>query len=268
MVRKPVVAGQFYPGRNAQLKEEVESLMKPASKKSSAIGIVAPHAGYVYSGSVAGCVYASIREVKPTAIIIGPNHTGYGEKFSLMSTEDWATPLGQVKIDKELASQITKASRLIKEDALAHSHEHSIEVQLPFLQVLKPDIKIVPIVVAYAKAEDLTRAGEDIAEAVKASGKAVTIVASSDMTHYEIHESAKSKDSKAIDAILKLDEKELIRVVKEYDISMCGWAPTAIMLAAAKQMGAKKAELIKYQTSGDTSGDYSSVVGYAGIIVN
>lgn len=268
MTRRPVVAGQFYPGRSAQLKEEVVSLMRPTSKKRAAIGVVAPHAGYMYSGGVAGYVYASIKEIKPSAVIIGPNHTGFGAKFSLMSEEAWLTPLGEVKVDKGLASQILKNSKLIKEDKLAHASEHSVEVQLPFLQVLKPDIKFVPIVASYADADTLITVGKDIAKAIEASGKETLIVASSDMTHYESHQQAKTKDEKAIDAILKLDEAELIRRVEKYNISMCGYAPTAIMLAAAKELGAKKAELVKYQTSGDTSGDFSSVVGYAGIIVS
>jgi len=268
MVRKPVVAGQFYPGKSARLQEEVASLIKPAVKKRPAIGVVAPHAGYMYSGVVAGYVYASIEEIKPTAVIIGPNHTGYGSRFSLMSNEDWATPLGTVKVDKELAGRILETSQLAEEDASAHAHEHSVEVQLPFLQRLKPDIRFVPIVVSSTDIKALVGFGRELADAIKKSGKDALIVASSDMTHYESHQAAKSKDSRAIDAILKLDEAELVKRVEQYDISMCGYAPTAIMLAASKELGAKKAELIKYQTSGEASGDYSSVVGYAGIIVN
>lgn len=268
MVRKPVVAGQFYPGRSARLQEEVASLLKPDVNKRSAIGIVAPHAGYTYSGVVAGYAYASIKEIKPTAVIIGPNHTGYGPGFSIMSGEDWVTPLGAVKVDKELAGQILEASQLAEEDSSAHEHEHSVEVQLPFLQSLRPDIRFVPIVVAEANIKSLVTFGRELAEAIKKSGKDVLIVASSDMTHYESHQAAKSKDSRAIDAILKLDETELVRCVEQYDISMCGYAPTAIMLVASKELGAKRAELIKYQTSGESSGDYSSVVGYAGIVLS
>jgi len=262
------VAGQFYPGSGIQLKEEVASLLKPAKKKYSAIGIVSPHAGYMYSGSVAGCVFASINKIPKSIVIIGPNHTGSGERFSLMSDEAWLTPLGEVKVDKTLAEAILKGSRLIKEDRLAHTNEHSVEVQLPFLQAVVPDIQFVPIVASYAGAGTLAAVGKDIASAIKASGKKVLIVASSDMTHYERQEDAKVKDEKAIEAILKLDEEGLVGRVKKYGISMCGYAPVAIMLAAAKELGAKKAELIKYQTSGDTSGDYSSVVGYAGVIVS
>ncbi len=267
MARRAVVAGQFYPARSAQLEKELSSLLAPVTKKYDAIGVVAPHAGYIYSGSVAGTVYASLKKVNPTAVILGPNHTGYGEKFSLMSSESWITPLGEVKIDKELSDEILKTSRLIKEDSLAHRSEHSIEVQLPFLQRLRADIRIVPIVISCADITLLTAAGKDIANAIKKLKRDCLIIASSDMTHYEDQQAAKSKDSKAIDAILRLDESELVRRVERYGISMCGYAPTSVMLTASKELGAEKAELIKYQTSGDVSGDYSAVVGYAGLII-
>lgn len=267
MVRKAVVAGQFYSGRRSQLEKEVTSLMKCPLGKYSAVGIVAPHAGYMYSGGVAGNVYASIKNLKESVVIIGPNHTGLGEQFSLMSTENWMTPLGEVAVDDELAKMILKTSQLIKEDKVAHTEEHSIEVQLPFLQKLKPNVKIVPITVSFADIDTLTAVAGDIVRAIKKIKIKPLIIASSDMTHYEDQESAKSKDLKAIDSILNMDEAGLVRRVKEYNISMCGCAPAAIMLIISKELGAGTAKLIKYQTSGDISGDYSSVVGYAGIIV-
>lgn len=268
MVRKPTVAGQFYSGSEKSLAREVESLIDKNAKKEDAIGIVSPHAGYIYSGPVAGSVLSRIKP-KSTYIIMGPNHTGMGEQFSLSADESWKTPLGEVKIDKTLANQIMKSSKYIKEDDLAHVHEHSIEVQIPFLQVLQKDFKIVPIVISYADLGVYREIGKELARSVKEvkSEKDVTIIASSDMTHYEPQGTAKKKDSKAIEAILELDEAKLVDCIDRFDISMCGFAPVAIMLVAAKELGAKKAELVKYQTSGDTSGDYSSVVGYAGVLI-
>ena len=200
MTRKAVVAGQFYPGNALGLDKEISSLMDPSAKKYSAVAIIAPHAGYVYSGEVAGSVYASI-ETSSSAVIIGPDHTGYGERFSLMSTDSWITPLGEVGIDKKLAKAILGSSQLIKEDSLAHMAEHSVEVQLPFLQKLNPKIKIVPIIVSGADVETYIEIGKGIADSIKSSDSKILIVASSDMTHYESQESAARKDSKAIEAL-------------------------------------------------------------------
>lgn len=267
MTRRPAVAGQFYSGSDRSLSREVESLVDRNAPKEDAIGVLSPHAGYVYSGGVAGSVLSSIRP-KETYIIIGPNHTGLGREFS-MSKDRWSTPLGEVAIDGRLAEEILKTSKYIKEDELAHLHEHSIEVQLPFLQVLQKDFKLVPIVASYSSPAAYKAIGSELAAAVKALGmeKDVTMIASSDMTHYESHEAAKKKDEEAISAILKLDEDELARRIEKYDISMCGYASACVMLSYSKKMGATKAMLVEYRTSGDASGDYSSVVGYAGIVV-
>jgi hypothetical protein len=175
--------------------------------------------------------------------------------------------LGDIEIDSELGKRILASSSYLEEDHVAHQFEHSLEVQLPFLQYFKPDVRIVPIILAHAKGATYKKIGKELASAIKESKKAVVILASSDMTHYEPHEIARKKDSRAIEAILDLNEDELLRRVDELDISMCGYAPVVSLISAAKELGAKKAELVKYQTSGDTSGDYSSVVGYAGIIV-
>ena len=268
MVRKPVVAGRFYPGSKTSLLREVESLIDSKAKKQDAIGVVSPHAGYEYSGSVAGSVLSSIAP-KGNYVILGPNHTGSGERFGLDTSHSWMTPLGEVRLNRALADAIKKECRFIKDDSLSHAGEHSIEVQLPFLQVLQEDFEIVPIVVSYADLDAYREAGKAIAKAVKglALEKDVTIIASSDMTHYEPQEDAKKKDAVAIEAVLALDEERLIDRVTEMDITMCGFAPTAIMIVAAKELGAKSTRLVRYQTSGDTSGDYSSVVGYAGIII-
>lgn len=268
MIRAPVVAGHFYPGSKTSLLREVESLIDSKSKKQDALGVVSPHAGYPYSGSVAGSVLSSIAP-KPTYVILGPNHTGLGERFGLDTNDSWATPLGEVKLNRELADTIVKRCRLVKNDSLSHAHEHSIEVQIPFLQVLQEEFTIVPITVSYAGLDAYREAGTAIASSVRSLGleKDVTIIASSDMTHYEPHEAAKKKDAIAIEAVLALDEQRLVEKVAELDITMCGFAPAAIMITAVKALGATKARLIRYQTSGDTSGDYSSVVGYAGIVI-
>ncbi|MBI4974634.1 MAG: AmmeMemoRadiSam system protein B [Candidatus Omnitrophica bacterium] len=269
MVRQAAVAGQFYPASEKLLLRQVESLIDRKTAREDAIGVVSPHAGYIYSGSVAGSTLASIKS-KSTYIIMGPNHTGLGAEFSLSRIELWETPLGKVKIDKPLANQIAKSSRYIKEDDLAHSHEHSIEVQLPFLQTLQKDFAFVPIVISSAELDIYRVIGIEVATSIKELKleDAVTIIASSDMTHYEPHEIARKKDSLAIEAILELDEEKLVASIDRLNISMCGYAPVAIMLVAAKELGAKKGRLVKYQTSGDASGDYSSVVGYAGIIIS
>jgi len=266
MIRNPVVAGQFYPGSPEQLKSMIAQMVDEKAEKEDAIGLVSPHAGYVYSGPVAGAVMSRIK-FKGTFIIMGPNHTGSGQPLSIMTDGVWKTPLGDVEIDSELAGRILAASKHLKEDRGAHQFEHSIEVQLPFLQYFKPDIKFVPIILAHASGTVYQEIGKEIARAVKESNKEVVILASSDMTHYESQESAWSKDAQAIEAILALDEDELLKRVRELDITMCGYAPTMVMLSAAKELGATEAELVRYQTSGDVTDDYSAVVGYAGVIV-
>jgi len=269
MIRNPAVAGQFYPETKESLAKEVAKLIaNSCEKKENAIGVISPHAGYTYSGSVAGITLASIMP-KPVYVIMGPNHTGLGSPFSLSTSDAWATPLGNVTINKTLSEKILKNCPQISKDEFAHIQEHSIEVQLPLLQALQENFTIVPIVVSSAGIEEYKKIGQAIAKSIKElkMEKEVTIIASSDMTHYESQDSASEKDSMAIDAILKLDEEALLDHIEKFDISMCGYAPAVIMMAAAKSLGANKAKLVKYQTSGDASGDYSSVVGYAGIVI-
>jgi len=267
MIRRPVVAGQFYPQTEASLRKMLAGLVDPASEKQDAIGVIMPHAGYVYSGQVAGLTISKV-ELKKTVIILGTNHTGSGEKFSIMTGGSWATPLGEVKIDSEIAGSILKEGGLLKEDALAHLQEHSIEVEIPFLQYLNGDIKIVPIVISsLAGLSECQRLGEDIANGFKKIGRSGLFMASTDMTHYESAETAKEKDRLAINAVLELDEKKLFDIVKEKGLSMCGLPAACVLISVCKNLGAKKAGLVKYQTSGDISGDYASVVGYAGMII-
>ncbi|MCJ7514649.1 MAG: AmmeMemoRadiSam system protein B [Dehalococcoidia bacterium] len=266
MIREPIAAGQFYPGSSDGLRKMLESMVDDRADKVEAIGLISPHAGYIYSGMVAGAVISKIK-LNDTVVILGPNHTGRGKGFSIVTKGSWITPLGDTEIDTELGKQILTSSSYLEEDYVAHQFEHSLEVQVPFLQYFRPDVRIVPIVIAHARGNVYKKIGKEIAAAIKESNKKVTILASSDMTHYESQESVRKKDSKAIEAILNLDEDELLKRVADFDISMCGYAPVVSLISAAKEMGAKKAELVKYQTSGDASGDYSSVVGYAGILL-
>lgn len=268
-VRSPAVAGAFYPGTREDLLKTIGAMIGKPIDKERAIGIVLPHAGYVYSGPVAAAVLAAI-ESKPIYIILGPNHTGLGVDFSLSKARSWSTPLGEVDVDDRLRKEILARSSIIKADDAAHMAEHSIEVQLPMLQVLQKNFTFVPIVIASDDLLSYEAAGKDIACAVKELGieKEVVIIASSDMTHYESVESARIKDKAAIEAILELNEEKLLKCVRQMDISMCGYGPTAVMISASKILGAKRARLVKYQTSGDISGDYSSVVGYAGITIS
>jgi AmmeMemoRadiSam system protein B len=275
MLRQAAVAGYFYKGSSEALKRQVADFILPDAQRKRAIGVVVPHAGFIYSGSVAGAVYSSI-ELPDIVVLIGPNHTGLGAPVSLMTQGAWETPLGTVPIDEPLAALIlSKSARVIQEDALAHLREHSLEVQLPFIQYLKNDFTIVPIQMLDTRFETCLEVGRAVGEALvefrsRNTGgtlKNVLIVASSDMSHYEHAAVAKEKDSKAIRQILSLDPEGLFRTVKQFGITMCGYGPATAMLSASKMLGATKAELIKYANSGEVSGDYEQVVGYAGIII-
>jgi AmmeMemoRadiSam system protein B len=266
MIRKSVVAGQFYPQTEEGLHKMFSKMIDSSSEKEDAKGVILPHAGYVYSGYVAGATLSKV-DIKKTVIILGTNHTGMGEPFSIMTKGSWLTPLGEVKIDTEIAGSILKESDIIKDDLQAHLYEHSIEVEIPFLQYLKKDVKIVPIVISGADIEKYRHLGRDIIEGFKKVGRSALFIASTDMTHYESKESVENKDRLAIDAIVALDEERLCSVAEENNISMCGIAPTCTLISICKNLGAEKAGLVKYQTSGDISGDYTSVVGYAGLVI-
>ena len=267
MIREAAVAGQFYPGWPEELKETIGYMTSHEKAKTSAVGVVSPHAGYIYSGRVAGAVFSRIK-FTDTFILIGPNHRGGGKPFSITTAGRWKTPLGEAGINAGLAGAILKASGNLESDSLAHLYEHSLEVQVPFLQYFRPGVKIVPILLSHARPEVYEEIGRAVVKGLRESGEEAVIVASSDMTHYEPHEKAKAKDRLAIDAILELDAEELAGRISKHQISMCGYAPVISLITAARELGAKKAELVSYQTSGDSSGDYSSVVGYAGIIIS
>jgi len=246
----------------------MQSLISPASKKEDAIAMISPHAGYMYSGGVAGALFGSVK-AKDVYIILGPNHTGLGKAFGISTAQAWKTPLGDVEVNRVLVKTIEKNCPYIQDDDLSHSGEHSIEVQLPFLQTTCNLFTFVPIVVSQADLNVYIEAGISIAKSIKMLGleKRSAIIASSDMTHYETRESAEKKDGAAIEAILKLDETLLYKRVNSMDITMCGFAPAIMAIACAKELGAKNARLVKYANSGDASGDYSSVVGYAAITI-
>ena len=265
MIRTPAVAGQFYPGNPQTLEKEVASFLKDM-KKEDVLGVMAPHAGYIYSGKVAGSVYSRIN-IPRDVIIIGPNHTGLGHSEAIICSGAWHMPGGDVEINSELSGAILEGSRYLMDDPLAHHREHSLEVHIPFLQHFRKDLRIVPIAMMSMDYDVCHDIGHAVAGAIKSFKDPVLIVASSDMTHYESHTSAKEKDRKAIDRMLALDDEGLLKTVRDMRITMCGVVPATIMLIACKELGAKRAELVDYATSGETSGDYEHVVGYAGIIV-
>ncbi len=290
MNRQPAVAGHFYQGTKEALRRQVEEFIVPA-EKVRAFGILSPHAGLIYSGAVAGAVYSSI-DLPDTFVLIGPNHTGLGAPVSIMCEGRWETPLGSVAIDEPLARSILSRSPRLREDSLAHLREHSLEVQLPFIQYFKKSFTIVPIQMLDTRLETCLEVGRAVGEAiggrsqesgVRSQGSrneklsapnsllrtpnGVLIIASSDMSHYEPAAAAKEKDYEAIRHILALDPEGLYSTVKNQGITMCGYGPAVTMLAACKILGATKAKLIKYANSGDVSGDYEQVVGYAGIVI-
>ncbi|MCL4476941.1 MAG: AmmeMemoRadiSam system protein B [Nitrospirae bacterium] len=267
MRRKPAVAGQFYHGTSAKLSHQVQQYITKNLPKEHALGILSPHAGLIYSGAVAGEVYSRIA-LPETFILLGPNHTGLGARMAIMSEGEWEIPTGIFQIDEKLGRRILANAPLVSSDTQAHMFEHSLEVQLPFIAHFSRNSKIVPLTVMSATLEECRSVGEGIAKSIKETDYPVVIVASSDMSHYVSDEVAHKKDKMAIDKILSLDPEGLFSVVRKEQISMCGYLPATMMLFAAKSLGARGAKLIKYATSGDVSGDYDAVVGYAGVIVS
>jgi len=271
MIRQPAVAGRFYPANPKQLAREIDSFLSTETPIAPlrALGCVVPHAGIMYSGHVAGAVFARLA-LPRRLVILCPNHFGVGQRLAIHSEGAWRTPLGDATVDSALAQQIQRACPLLREDPEAHSIEHSLEVQLPFLQRRAGDFRFVPIALGTDRFDAFEDLGHAIAEVVSQAATdqdPVLVVASSDMNHYESDAVTRVKDRKAIDAILALDARRLYDTVRHERISMCGYGPTATMLVAARAMGATQAELIRYATSGEISGDNERVVGYAGIVV-
>jgi len=265
MIRNPVVAGQFYPGSAKEINAILAKYIDKSAPKEAAAGLLMPHAGYQYSGAVAGAAISRVK-FKDTFIIIGPSHSGMGKPFSVWPDGKWATPLGEVEVDEELARKIIELSSYAEADYDAHLDEHAVEVQIPFLQYIKPDVRIAPIILAGTSADIYKEIGHAIAKAVKSLKREAVILASGDMTHYEPADMARAKDMQAVEAMLALDADELTMRYNNLHLTICAYGPLVTLITAAKDLGAIGAELVKYQTSGDATGDNSSVVGYAGVI--
>ena len=268
--RFPAVAGTFYESNPARLTAQVDACFaaNPAPQsKERFIGAVVPHAGLMYSGHVAAAFYRAA-DLPKRFIILCPNHTGLGHFAAINREGTWKTPLGEVPIDSKLADALIAKAPLLRDDSAAHAREHSLEVQLPFLQRLLPSFTFVPICLGAPRYNMAEEVGNAIADVVGAETEPVGIVASSDLNHYEDQTTTLRKDELAIRQVVALNPKELWKVVDESDVSMCGYIPTTTMLIAAKRLGAAHARVIKHATSGDINHDYSHVVGYASIIIN
>jgi MEMO1 family protein len=267
MVRPPAVSGRFYPSDPSELTALVHHFAAPDEKGQPvrAKACLVPHAGYVYSGPVAGAVYARLA-IPKRIVILGVRHYPRGEQAAILSKGAWRTPLGDVPIDEALAAALRAACPLLREDSVAHSAEHSLEVQIPFLQVLRPDFAFVPIALGTAHFENLVALGEGIGRAIAGYQEEVLLLTTSDLNHYENDAVTRVKDQKAIDRILAMDSRGLYDACRTEAISMCGLGPTVAMLSALRMLGSSQPALVRYATSGEVSGDYQAVVGYAGMI--
>lgn len=267
MIRQPVVANSFYPGDPHQLQAVVSScLIKSAKPMPNALAVISPHAGYIYSGKLAGKTISSV-QIPKTIVLLGPNHTGIGPQISL-STSNWATPLGIIPSNTGISEKLLQNCSGITDDESAHSREHSLEVQLPFLQTLQPDLSIVPLTIASITFEQCSVLAKTIAKTIMQSLEDILIVASNDMSHFLSREEAEKVDKLAISKVLELTPEELYKTVIGNNISMCGVIPVTVALLASIEMGAKKCKLIDYTDSGEISGDIRSVVGYAGLTIS
>ncbi len=273
MIRPPAVAGAFYPSDARELARQIDGFTNAAtpapaaaSAKIAARGCVVPHAGYMYSGHVAGAVYAAI-EIPARCILLGPRHFPRGEAMAILTEGSFATPLGEAEIDSTLARELAHECPRLREDAVAHEREHSFEVQIPFLQRLAGVFRFVPVVLATDRYPAIEELGHAVARVVAAQKEPVLVIASSDMNHYESDAITRAKDERAIARILALDPQGLYDTVRREHISMCGYAATVAMLVAVRELGASEARLVRYATSGDINGDREGVVGYAGIVI-
>lgn len=278
MIRQPAVAGYFYESDKDSLKKRIAwcythklgpgQIPGEIGDKRSLYGLISPHAGYVYSGPVAAHSYLKLAEdgLPETVIILCPNHTGMGSGLATMTEGSWLTPLGEVEIDGELARGLVQNYPLLDDDPSAHIKEHSCEVQLPFLQEISPDFKLVPICMMMQDLQTAQELGHAIAETAGRLKRDVVVIASTDFTHYQPHEVAKAQDEKVLEFIASLDEEGMVREIQKSNVTMCGYGPVAATITASKAMGAHVADILKYATSGEASGDYSSVVGYGSAV--
>jgi AmmeMemoRadiSam system protein B len=266
MIRPPAVAGQFYSSNPNELAQAVDAFLSPKVEKKRALGCVVPHAGYIYSGHVAGALYSAL-EIPARLILIGPRHFPRGESLAILSEGSWTTPLGEAKIDSALAAELKHEVPRVREDMVAHEKEHSLEVQIPFLQRIRGDFQFVPIVLGTDRYGVLEELGHAVGKVAAAQREPVLVVASSDMNHYESDAITRVKDERAIARVLALDPRGLYDTVRAEEITMCGIAAAVVMLVAVRDMVATNAELVRYATSGDINGDRKRVVGYAGIVI-
>lgn len=264
-MRKPVVAGRFYPGDAKELQQTIQSLL-PDTAKARAAAVVSPHAGYIYSGELACKTLGSV-EIPDTVILLGPNHTGLGAPISL-SRQSWQIPTGTLANNDEFCTMLAEKSILVSENELAHSREHSLEVQLPILYQLNKNVSIIPITVSGIPLDACRQFAEELAAVIAAYKKPCLMVASSDMSHFNSREKAQLLDKLALDKLVSFDAAGLYHTVRDNHISMCGVIPVTISLLTADLLGATTVQLTGYTDSGAKSGDTSSVVGYAGAIIS
>ena len=266
MQREPAVAGQFYPGNIDILTTMLMEFCPQSVPKAAVPGIMVPHAGFIYSGAIAGQVYDRV-EIPDRIILLGPNHHGIGHQAAVYATGSWLTPLGEISIDERLATTLLDASPELQADTTAHRLEHSLEVQVPFIQYLNKQATLVPICLGHQPLDHLLAIGETVATVVQNSSEPILIIASTDMTHFESAKSASRKDRMALDCVETLDAEGLFKTVVGQQISMCGFMPTIVMLRATALLGASQGEIVVYGNSGDVTHDYSDVVAYAGALV-
>lgn len=266
-IRPPAVAGAFYPGTKGELERALDTLVPEHGPQHELLACVSPHAGYLYSGMVAGRLFAHLK-IPRRVIVIGPNHTGAGAHIAVAPHEVWRTPLGDQAVDTDLAERLLAAVPAAELDSRAHWREHSIEVQLPFLVRRREDVVVLPVCLKRLSVDDCLELGSILAGIIREVGEPVGIVASSDMSHFQPVDVARTQDHLAIDAALDRDPAKLHGVVHRNRISMCGVIPATVALAAANRLGAREAHLVDYATSGDVTGDTASVVGYAGVCIH
>jgi AmmeMemoRadiSam system protein B len=265
-IRHPAVAGLFYSANPESLERDVRRFLPAGAEPARAFGAIVPHAGYVYSGPVAGAVYARL-EIPPAVVILCPNHTGRGAPAALDPSEAWQTPLGDVPLARPLAQRLLELAPGVTEDSEAHRREHSLEVQLPFLKLLRPDVEIVPLCLGEPSLPLCREVGQALARVVEEESEPPLLLASSDMNHYESRTAGRAKDDLALERIEALDPEGLFATVLDRSISMCGFLPATALLVAARAASASRAEVVSRRDSGDETGDASSVVGYAGVVV-
>jgi MEMO1 family protein len=268
MIRPPAVAGRFYPSEPDRLSAQLDSFLTVQSREQTirARACLVPHAGYIYSGKLAAAVYLRV-EIPARVILIGPRHFPRGAALAILSEGAWQTPLGLAQIDQALAAKIAHACPSLREDPVAHSTEHSLEVQVPFLQRLATSFTLVPVVIGQVQYLELEALGRALADVIQADPEPILLIASSDMNHYESDAVTRVKDRMAIDCILALEPRELYDMVRRENISMCGYGAAVAMLTAVRQLGATQGTLVRYATSGEVNGDLDQVVGYAGIVI-